>query len=68
MRVPKRINQFRKLRLNANLSRQDAAIQLGISESYLEKIENDVIVPGRNTLIKISKFYKCKLDDLFETA
>ena len=68
MRKPKRINSFRKQRLSLGLSRENVANETGISFSYLEKIENDVRIPGLQTLIKLSKFYKCKIEDLLETA
>jgi transcriptional regulator with XRE-family HTH domain len=68
MRKPKRINSFRKYRLSLGLSRENVASETGISFSYLEKIENDVRIPGRETLMKLSKFYNCKVEDLLETA
>lgn len=66
MRLPKRINKFRKYRVQLKLTRHDVATQAGISEGYIEKIENDVIIPGRNTLIKLCKLYNCKIDDILE--
>ena len=68
MRKPKRINSFRKQRLFLGLTRENVANETGISFSYLEKIENDVRIPGLQTLIKLSKFYKCKIEDLLEIA
>ena len=68
MRKPKRINKFRIYRTLSGLSREQLADLLGISVSYIEKIENDVRVPGRVQLINLSKIYNCKIDDLLEVV
>jgi transcriptional regulator with XRE-family HTH domain len=64
MRTAKRINSFRKHRLLSGLSREQAAEMLEISESYLEKIENDFRLPGRDLIIKMATLYTCKIDSL----
>lgn len=68
MRKPKRINTFRSHRTDSGFSRKQAAEKIGISVSYLEKIENDVRIPGRRQLVNMAKVYNCKIDDLLETA
>lgn len=68
MRKPKRINSFRNYRMLSGLSRKQLADILGISVSYIEKIENDVRIPGRLQLINLSKIYNCKIDDLLDVV
>jgi transcriptional regulator with XRE-family HTH domain len=64
----KEINKYLEYRLLTGLNREEAAKKIGISESYLEKIEYGYQQPGRETLIKLSKFYNCKIDDFGITA
>ena len=68
MRTMKETNNYRKHRLLSGLSQGEAAELLEISESYLEKIELNERLPGRETLIRMSKVYKCKMEDLCQTA
>ena len=62
------MNNYKQLRILQNLSRKDAAYILNISLYYLRNIENGQRVPGRNVLIKMSKLYKCSLEDLLKVS
>jgi DNA-binding XRE family transcriptional regulator len=57
-------NIYENARMLSGLTREQAANKLEISESYLEKIEYNIRVPGRDTLIKMSKLYSKTLDEL----
>ena len=55
----------RKARKKAGLTIKQAANLLGISESYLYKIERERRVPGRETIAKMQKLYNCSFEELF---
>lgn len=59
-----KVNAFRLQRLHADLSIDEAVKIIGITKNYLQKIETNHSIPSRDTLIKIAKCYKCKVDDL----
>lgn len=65
MRRPKRINKYRRYRESNDITRDEAAFLLGISVSYLQKIENDFGNPGKELMYKMSLLYKCKMEDFF---
>jgi transcriptional regulator with XRE-family HTH domain len=59
------ITTYESARLRSGYDRETASMLLGISESYLEKIEFQIKKPGRETLKKMSKLYKTTMDELF---
>ncbi len=58
------MNKYKKLRLDVNLSRKDVALLLGVSLYHIRNIENGQRTPGKNILLKMSKIYRCKIEDL----
>ena len=68
MRNPKVITIYRLKRNELGMSRKEVITKTGLSKSYVEKIENGVRKPGIEALKKLSKVYKCKIDDLVPTA
>ena len=68
MKQPKRINTFREYRLRSGLSREEVISLLDISESYLEKIENDYRTPGKDILFKMAEIYNCRVEELYYPA
>lgn len=57
-----RLIQERKKR---NKTRKDTAKEIMISEVYVRMIENGTANPGRNTMLKFSKYYGLGLKTLF---
>lgn len=60
-----RKQKMRAYRDNCGLLIDEAATLLGISKTYLVKIENGEKDPTLELALKIAKFYKTKVDELF---
>ena len=56
---------MRAYRDNCGLLLDEAANLLGISKTYLVKIENGEKDPTLELALKIAKFYKATVDELF---
>jgi len=57
--------KVQKLRLEQNLTQEDFAHQLGISRVYMGYIEQGRFSPSLKLLMKISRKFKVKVEDLF---
>lgn len=57
---------FITLRGKQNLTIKELSLKTGISETTLSNIENNKVVPRMGTLLKLVKFYKISLKELFE--
>lgn len=62
------MNKYKSLRLAAGLTRKDVAIILEISIYHVRNIETGQRSPGKNILLKMSKLYKCKVEDLLTAS
>ena len=60
-----RKQKMRAYRENCGLLIDEAATLLGISKRYLVKIENGEKDPTLKLALKIAKFYKTTVDELF---
>lgn len=60
-----RKQKLRAYRDNCGLLLDEAATLLGISKTYLVKIENGEKDPTLELALKIAKFYKTTVEDLF---
>lgn len=60
-----RKQKMRAYRENCGLLIDEAATLLGISKTYLVKIENGEKDPTLELVLKIAKFYKTTVDNLF---
>ena len=60
-----RKQKMRAYRDNCGLLIDEAATLLGISKTYLVKIENGEKDPTLELALKIAKFYKTTVDELF---
>jgi DNA-binding XRE family transcriptional regulator len=59
------VNKYKGFRQQRSLSVPESAKLLGISESHLWSIENGNRKPGKKVIIKMSKLYKAKIEELF---
>jgi DNA-binding XRE family transcriptional regulator len=59
-------NGIKRLRLKANITIDDAALQLGVSKSHLYKIEQGAATPGIRLAVKMTRLYKCNLNDIYQ--
>ena len=57
---------FTTLREKQNLTIKKLSQKTGISETTLSNIENNKVIPRMGTLLKLVKFYKISLKELFE--
>lgn len=56
---------FKKLRVEKGMSTQDVAKALGVSVSYVEKLEAGHRSPGLKLAVRIANLYGKTLDSLF---
>jgi putative transcriptional regulator len=59
------VNKLKEIRLSSGIGFIKAAKELNISATYLYYIETGARMPGRDLLIRMSKLYECKLDEIF---
>lgn len=57
---------FTTLREKQNLTIKELSQKTGISKTTLSNIENNKVIPRMGTLLKLVKFYKISLKELFE--
>lgn len=55
---------IKALRVNAELSQQEAAEEIGVSAKTIQNWESNVTSPTAAQLIKICNVYKCTLADI----
>lgn len=57
--------QLKEMRLVKRLTQKDIADALGVSDSTVQKWEQDLADPNTDKLIKLAKILDCSLDYLF---
>ena len=57
---------FTTLREKQNLTIKELSLKTGISKTTLSNIENNKVIPRMGALLKLVKFYKISLKELFE--
>ena len=60
------IERLCKLRLQKGVSARDMSLNLGQSESYINKIENGVALPSMSTFFYICKYFNITPAEFFE--
>lgn len=58
-------SRLARLRLNKNVSARDMSLSLGLSESYINKIENGKTLPSMNTFFDICDYLDISPRDFF---
>ena len=58
-------NKFRQIRKELDITQPALAKKLNVTPGYISKYERNVILPSIKILIKLSKFFKISLDELF---
>ncbi len=56
---------IKALRVNADLSQQEAATALGITPRTLQNWESNITAPTAQQLVRICNVYGCTLNDIF---
>lgn len=57
--------RLKEQRVNNKMSQKDLAEKLGVSESTVQKWEQDITDPNTGTLIQIAQLLNCSIDYLF---
>lgn len=57
---------IKQLRIDKKIKQQELADTIGINRSYLSAIENGMMLPSVDMLLKISRALNCKYTDLYE--
>lgn len=60
--------KIKKNRLEKGMTLDELALKIGITKSYLSKIENNKSQPILSTLVKIASSLKINISDLFPTS
>ena len=59
-------NNLRKLRFNKNqISQQKLANAVGVTRLTIHSIENGKFIPSTYLSLKLAKFFKVKVEDIF---
>ena len=53
-------------RAKLNITQQDLADTIGVSRQTINSIEADRYVPSTVLALKMSKFFKCSVNDIFK--
>ncbi|MBQ8141074.1 MAG: helix-turn-helix transcriptional regulator [Clostridia bacterium] len=60
------MNQFRKLRINAEITQEELAVDLGITQSAVAKWEKGDTSPRAELLPRIASVLGCTVDELLK--
>lgn len=61
-----KMTNIRLRRFNAGIEQNEAIETLGITRSTFYKVEQGHLQPSKNVIAKMSKLYKCTIDDLYK--
>lgn len=58
-------SRLTQLRIDKNMSARDMSLSLGLSESYINKMENEKTLPSMSTFFDICDFFGITPQDFF---
>lgn len=61
-------NRLMRLRMDKGVSARDMSLSLGLSESYINKVENEKTLPSMSTFFDICDFLGITPRDFFNTG
>jgi putative transcriptional regulator len=59
-------NQIKVQRAIKNLTQEELATEIGVTRKTINTIENGKFVPSTILAIRLARFFKIKVEDLFE--
>jgi putative transcriptional regulator len=59
-------NRIRVLRAEKNISQQELADAVDVSRQAINAVENDKYVPSTYLALKIAKYFKVTVEDVFQ--
>lgn len=57
-----------QLRINAGVSARDMSLSLGLSEGYINKLENEKALPSMHTFFAICDYFDITPQEFFDTG
>jgi len=62
----KLLNQIKVQRAIHNLTQEELASKIGVTRKTINTIENGIFVPSTILAIRLAKYFKIKVEDLFD--
>lgn len=59
---------LKKLRKKENIGIKKLAPRLNVSYTYLSKLENDKVIPSKNVIERVARYFRYDLDELLTSA
>ena len=59
------INRIKERREELGITQQELADKIGVSLSWIRKIENHKVKPSIQLMVRVSVALDCRVDDLF---
>jgi putative transcriptional regulator len=56
---------MKSIRESKNLTQEQLADSLGVSRSWIEKVENGKVEPSLKLALRIASFLECSIEDIF---
>jgi putative transcriptional regulator len=56
---------MKSIRESKNLTQEQLANSLGVSRSWIEKVENGKVEPSLKLALRIANFLECSIEDIF---
>lgn len=56
-----------QLRINAGVSARDMSLSIGLSEGYINKLENEKTLPSMHTFFAICEYFEITPQEFFNT-
>ncbi len=61
-------SRLTRLRMDKDVSARDMSLSLGLSESYINKIENEKTLPSMSTFFDICDYFEITPQEFFNTG
>ncbi len=58
-------NRIREYRTKADIDQQTLAEALGVTRTYLSKLENQKLIPGPGLMLRVCEYFRVGLGDMF---
>ena len=60
------VEKLRKMKDDGTITKTDLAKEIGVSRSYITLLEQGKIKPSLKVSLKLVKYFKCRLEDIFK--
>lgn len=66
--VTNRLREWRERRVARGISKADMARRVGISRSYVTRLEQGKVLPGLVVALRLARYFGCQVEVLFPLA